>query len=239
MLFPYARTHLRSHLEQHAASPEYESLLTRLREESSRPRYKRRGRAAWVDEPAGARAGRGRDLRRMAHGPRSQVHRAQGAAGKDLGGGIPPGELVGEVFPDVPPALQRWHESGSAGGHLFLGQRAGAAASLPPLVGRRSDRPCCIGISTRTVGAKVEPDSYRRIARRVGCSVGAVLFLSDVTRELDAAREAGMQVRLSIRPGNPARARAASLRVDQSFDSLWSRSARAFSPANAALKGPR
>ena len=32
----------------------------------------------------------------------------------------------------------------------------------------------------------------------------AVLFLSDVLRELDAAHGAGMQARLSVRPGNAA-----------------------------------
>src|SRR5262249_13749571 len=52
------------------------------------------------------------------------------------------------------------------------------------------------------VGAKAEPDSYRAIARAVGLPADAILFVSDITRELTAARAAGMQVRLSVRSGN-------------------------------------
>jgi methionine salvage enolase-phosphatase E1 len=35
-------------------------------------------------------------------------------------------------------------------------------------------------------------------------ALGAIVFVSDVTRELEAARAAGMQTRLAVRPGNPA-----------------------------------
>jgi enolase-phosphatase E1 len=52
------------------------------------------------------------------------------------------------------------------------------------------------------VGAKVDPDSYRRIAKSVGTPAEAFLLLSDVKNELDAAHAAGMQVSLVIRPGN-------------------------------------
>ena len=31
----------------------------------------------------------------------------------------------------------------------------------------------------------------------------AIVFVSDIVAELDAARDAGLQTRLSIRPGNP------------------------------------
>ena len=38
------------------------------------------------------------------------------------------------------------------------------------------------------VGAKVEPDSYRTIAQTIGFPANSILFVSDVTRELTAAR---------------------------------------------------
>jgi enolase-phosphatase E1 len=53
-----------------------------------------------------------------------------------------------------------------------------------------------------TTGAKGEAESYRRIASVMGLTSGDVLFVSDVLAELDAAREAGMQTRLAVRPGN-------------------------------------
>ena len=46
------------------------------------------------------------------------------------------------------------------------------------------------------VGGKREADSYRAIAGRIGVPANAILFLSDVVEELDAAREAGLQTRL-------------------------------------------
>jgi enolase-phosphatase E1 len=54
-----------------------------------------------------------------------------------------------------------------------------------------------------TTGAKSDAASYERIATALSVPVRSVLFVSDVTRELDAARRAGMQTRFSIRPGNP------------------------------------
>ena len=48
---------------------------------------------------------------------------------------------------------------------------------------------------------------------------GEILFLSDVTAELDAARDAGMQTGLLLRPGNkPAEANGHP--VYRSFDEL-------------------
>lgn len=44
--------------------------------------------------------------------------------------------------------------------------------------------------------------SYARIARAMGRAPGEVLFLSDVTAELDAARAAGMETTLLTRPGS-------------------------------------
>ena len=43
------------------------------------------------------------------------------------------------------------------------------------------------------VGGKREAGSYRAIAERLGTAPGAILFLSDVVAELDAAREAGLR----------------------------------------------
>ena len=53
-----------------------------------------------------------------------------------------------------------------------------------------------------TVGSKRDVASYRRIGEAMAIPAGAILFVSDVIEELDAARAAGMQTRLSERPGN-------------------------------------
>ena len=54
------------------------------------------------------------------------------------------------------------------------------------------------------VGTKRDSASYQSIASHLNVPAATVLFLSDVSRELDAARQAGMDVRLVMRPGNAA-----------------------------------
>ena len=110
-------------------------------------------------------------------------------------------KLQGEVFPDVPPALERWHQmrkdirifsSGSvlAQRLLFSSTDAGDLTRFMN------------GFYDTTTGPKNDPASYSAIAKSFGTLAADILFLSDVTRELDAAREAGMQTLLCVRPGN-------------------------------------
>jgi enolase-phosphatase E1 len=121
--------------------------------------------------------------------------------GKIWKSGFESGELKGTVFPDVPPAFERWaaqgkvaiYSSGSVGAQkLFF--RHSNAGDLTPLISGYFD--------TRT-GPKMEPASYRAIAAEMGVEPDEAIFFSDVVRELDAAREAGFETRLTVRPGNP------------------------------------
>jgi enolase-phosphatase E1 len=52
------------------------------------------------------------------------------------------------------------------------------------------------------VGGKRDADSYSRIAQAIAVEPHAILFLSDVVEELDAARAAGMQTVLVDRPAD-------------------------------------
>ncbi|KAJ6657528.1 hypothetical protein lerEdw1_002463 [Lerista edwardsae] len=52
------------------------------------------------------------------------------------------------------------------------------------------------------IGAKVDSESYQRIAASIGCSTNNILFLTDVTREADAAEEVDIHVAIVVRPGN-------------------------------------
>jgi enolase-phosphatase E1 len=53
-----------------------------------------------------------------------------------------------------------------------------------------------------TTGPKREAASYAAIADAFALPAGDIVFLSDVPAELDAARAAGMQTVLVLRPGN-------------------------------------
>jgi len=112
------------------------------------------------------------------------------------------GELRGEVYPDVPPALERWRgqgidiaifSSGSVQAQRSLFSST-AAGDLTPFIRDYFDT---------TTGPKTAPDSYARIAAALERSPSEVLFLSDVGAELDAARTAGMRTALCVRtPGS-------------------------------------
>jgi enolase-phosphatase E1 len=111
------------------------------------------------------------------------------------------GELAGQVFADVPPAIRRWREAGLrvaiySSGSVLAQQRLFESVPGGSLV------PVLDGFFDTSVGAKIAADSYTRIAATLGVTPGEILFVSDVTRELDAASAAGLRVVLSVRPGN-------------------------------------
>ena len=118
--------------------------------------------------------------------------------------GYATGELVGEVFEDVAPALRRWRARGLDVGIFSSGSvlaqkllfRHSSAGDLTPLLRWHFDT---------TVGPKTDPESYRRIASSIGVPPSGVLFISDVVPELDAARTAGVDTALCVRPGNQIR----------------------------------
>ena len=220
VLFPFARTHLRSHLQAHADA--YESLLARVHDEHIAASSRGETVPSWVDEPRSARLASvatyvewlmDRDRKSTA------LKELQGRIWED---GYRRGELVGDVFPDVRPALERWHErnlpvgifsSGSVlAQQLLFGHSV--AGDLTTLLRWYFD--------TR-MGTKVDPDSYHRIATAAGISAEAFVFLSDVPHELTAARTAGMQVRLVVRPGNPPVSSAHGYEVIRSLDEIRER----------------
>ena len=129
------------------------------------------------------------------------------------------GQLRGQVYPDVPTAIRRWHEAGlriaiySSGSELAQRRlfESTPYGDLTPLLS---------GFFDTTVGAKVASDSYGRIASALGVPPAAIMFVSDVTKELTAARAAGVQVVLSVRPGNSPQADAEAFETVQSFDAL-------------------
>jgi enolase-phosphatase E1 len=222
VLFPYVRRHLRSHLNQHAAAPDYESLLTRIREEYASAPRDREAVPTWVDEPPTARLAAAATVVEWLMDRARKSTALKELQGKIWEDGYQRGELVGEVFPDVPRALQRWHEQ-----HLQVGIFSSGSVLAQQLLFRYSSHGDLTSFLNwyfdTQVGAKAEPDSYRRIAKAVGLPAEAILFLSDVTRELDAAREAGMPVRLSTRPGNPPAPGGHGYETFRSFDEVVDR----------------
>jgi enolase-phosphatase E1 len=115
--------------------------------------------------------------------------------------GYASGELHGAVFGDVPTAMQRWHEAGidirifSSGS--VLAQRLIFSSTLTGDLTKYLS-----GYFDTTTGPKNQPQSYVTIAAAFSLPPSDILFISDVTHELDAARAAEMQTLLCVRPGN-------------------------------------
>lgn len=200
-LVPYARAHLRRHVEQHATAPEYARLLEQLRDEHGRDREAGQPVPTWVDTPVTRQLAPAVGYLEwlMDRDRKSTVL-------KDLQGrvweeGYRRGELLGEVFGDVPGALERWRARG-----LEIGIFSSGSILAQQLLFSRSSAGDLTGYLRwhfdTTTGAKTDAESYHRIAAAMTIPPEAVLFVSDAVRELDAARAADMQTRLSVRPGN-------------------------------------
>ncbi len=216
VLFPYARARLAPFLSMHANRADVTRTVSTLFLEHHADLVQGDGPPVWERErdPAGPVPYLEWLMDRDRKSPALKA--LQGLIWDE---GYAKGELRGQVFPDVPPALARWHAAGlglaiySSGSvlaqrRLFQSTDAG---DLTPLFNDFFDT---------DVGAKRDPNSYRRIAAALGLPTSDVLFISDVTAELAAARTAGLQTRLSIRPGNPPQSDASAFESLTDFDSL-------------------
>jgi enolase-phosphatase E1 len=111
------------------------------------------------------------------------------------------GELHGEVFPDVPVALERWNKAGTdvriySSGSVLAQQLLFSTTTYGDLTRFLK------GYFDTTTGPKTEASSYARIAEAFQLQPSEIVFLSDVKRELDAASAAGLGAQLAVRPGN-------------------------------------
>ena len=191
-MFPYARAHLSAYLAGHwdEVATDLELLLVENRAETD-------ARAPRMD--AGAEPIEYllwlMDVDRKSTALKS-------LQGKVWKAGFESGAVTGEVFADVPGALERWSRRGLvaiySSGSVEAQRLFFRYSSAGDLTGRIAGY-----FDTRT-GAKGDAESYRRIAAAMGVAPGDVLFFSDVVRELDAAREAGCGTRLVVREGNAA-----------------------------------
>jgi enolase-phosphatase E1 len=211
VLFPFARAHLTEFIRAHAASPAVEDLTRRLAAEHAADQSRGEEPPPW---PAGAAT---YALWLMDRDRKSPG--LKGLQGLVWEQGYQAGQLRGQVFPDVPAAIRRWRHAGldvaiySSGSELAQRRlfESTEHGDLTPLLS---------GFFDTAVGAKTSADSYARVAKALGREPREVLFISDVTAELVAARIAGLQTRLAIRPGNPPQPGAEDFEAVTTFDGV-------------------
>ncbi|HEU0105265.1 MAG TPA: acireductone synthase [Vicinamibacteria bacterium] len=196
VLFPFARAHLREFLQtaakDHALRDDLAVLVAerRAEREAGAPEW----RGGGTDETLAFAAGYAEWL--MDRDRKSTALKSlQGQIWKS---GYRSGGLKSHVYPDVRPALERCRaqrrsvaifSSGSVLAQRLLFEHT-VEGDLTPLIHAYFDT---------TTGPKQAAHSYRRIAEALRVAPAAVLFVSDVPAELDAAREAGMGTGLCVR----------------------------------------
>lgn len=220
ILFPYARDHMRAFVLEHWAAEETHRDVASLIEENQKDR-----RCGLAPPPLPGRPEEAdpddvvaylfwlMDLNRKSTPLKSLQGRIWEA-------GYYAGHLKAQVFDDVPPALARWRSqakrvaifsSGSVLAQKLLFSHT-EVGDLTDLIDDYFDT---------NIGMKVEPGSYQQIAGRLGVAPSAVLFISDVTAELEAARETGVEVLLCVRPGNRPQPNSAVYPAVASFDEIF------------------
>ncbi|WP_211343299.1 acireductone synthase [Actinomadura pelletieri] len=176
VLFPYSRDRVADWLW--TAGPEHMPLIDDVRKLAGLPRASLDKVAEilrnWIDADRKA----------------SPLKEIQGLIWAD---GYQSGEISSHVYADVPRALRRWRASGLTVGSYSSGSilaqqlwfRHTPVGDLLPYFDRFFDIPA--------VGPKHERDSYQKITAAIGLPGEAVLFMSDVRAELDAAAAAGLR----------------------------------------------
>jgi enolase-phosphatase E1 len=200
VLFPYARKALPAYVAQHLDAPELRATWDRIRDDWMQDVARGESPPAWSDDD------RHQQVASIVTYAEWLMDRDRKAPGlKALQGhiwkrGYGEGILSGEVFDDVPDAFARWRSAGmniaifSSGSTLAQQMlfRTTAFGDLTPWIDAYFDT---------SVGPKISPESYRRIADALHCPAGALLFVSDTSGELEAARAAGCAALMCVRPG--------------------------------------
>ena len=216
-LFSYARERLTRYLDAHVADPTVQDVVSRLA--SERADERETGAPAWRDASADELRA---SVAAYAHWLMDRDRKSPGL--KLLQGviweeGYQAGELRGEVFADVPRAIVRWRARGVSVAIYSSGSELAQRRLFESTAAGDLTRSIAGFFDTR-VGPKTQPDSYRHIAGSLGEPAGTVLFISDVTAELAAARDAGCATRLCLRPGNVPQPDASQFAAIRSFDEL-------------------
>lgn len=196
-LFPYARTRLRSFLEQNQSEPAIQAIITQIQTEVAARAEKRAENiediadilVSWMDND-------------------QKITPLKALQGHIWQAGYNSGELRGHLYLDAADLLQRWHQagyqlcvysSGSVAAQKLLFKHS-TYGDLTPLFSHYFD--------TR-IGHKRETSSYQALLTELKASSAHTteaihaLFLSDVKEELDAAAAAGMETFGIARPTQP------------------------------------
>jgi len=177
-LFPFARKHLESYLINHGS--EMGEDFEQLAKEHA------------ADVEAGNKPPDGNHRLEYLQWLMDQDRKSpalKSIQGKIWKQGYESGELKGEVYPDVVPALKRWKDRGIK---IYI-YSSGSVLAQKLLFGNSNEGdllPYFEGHFDTEFGGKKEAQSYHNIAKEIGVEEKKICFFSDVQEELDAAATA-------------------------------------------------
>ena len=201
VLFPYARERMAGFIRAHAEDPRVVSQLNDARlaagaELSIEELIDRL--IAWMDSD-------------------KKITPLKALQGMIWEAGFKQGDFTGHVYDDALQNLKRWHEAG-----IKLYVFSSGSVQAQKLLFSYSDAgdltPLFSAYFDTRIGAKREASAYTAIANKIGLPTEAILFLSDIEQELDAARAAGMHTIWLVRESRPDE--TAAHRQVQSFDDI-------------------
>ena len=216
-LFPYVRNHLREFLERQQQDAEVMNDLKELEAERKGDEVRGLNPPEWRGGSSESNLSSAACYAQWLMDRDRKSTALKSLQGKIWQAGYESGELKGQVYPDIPPALARWQaqnktvcifSSGSTLAQKLLFAHT-TVGDLTPFISAYFDT---------TMGAKTEADSYRNIATVLALAPQEIMFLSDVKAELDAAQAAGLQPVLCVRDAR--RPVAPGDRVIHTFDEL-------------------
>ena len=218
-LFPYAARHVEPFLRAHFSDPEINALVQDLKAQHERDNAEGRQPTAWLSGSDEDQRSSCAAYARWLIANDSKCTPLKALQGKIWQQGFANGKLHGEVYPDVPPAFERWREQQrqtciySSGSVLAQQQlfRSVVSGDLTPYITANFD--------TNT-GIKAAPASYTKIATSLGRSPREFLFVSDATKEVEAAHSAEMHAVLCDR-GAPASPHPNPAGTIHTFDEIF------------------
>ena len=176
VLFPYARAHLATYVQQHQHEEAVKDILEASQQVVGETLALEAAIAQfieWIDED-------------------KKVTPLKALQGLIWEAGYDQGDFKGHVYDDAVQNLQRWHAQGLSlyiysSGSVYAQKLLFAHTEVGDLT------PLFSGYFDTTVGGKRETASYERIAEQIGLPAEQLLFLSDIEQELEAAKAAGFK----------------------------------------------
>ncbi|MDT8388415.1 MAG: acireductone synthase [Thiogranum sp.] len=201
VLFPYARDHMAEFVTANADDPRIAALIDDVREQAGEALSQDAAIARlieWIDQD-------------------KKITPLKALQGLLWEQGYRNGDFSGHVYPDAEQQLHAWHARGI---QLYV-YSSGSVHAQKLLFGHTEYgdlNELFAGYFDTRIGAKADPESYRRIAAELQLEPDVILFLSDIEAELDAARSAGMHTVWLVREGEVAD--AAGHRQVQDFSAI-------------------